>query len=166
MTAMPAEGGRDEQLRVRLWLRLLAGTNTVIGRLRRGLRDEFGMTLPGFDLMAQIQRPPHGPTMSELSRRLMVTKGNVSDLVERLEGKGLVERRADPADGRVQHIDLTADGEALLARMLPLHRAWLSDMMAAMDETTLTRLHDLLGEFKDSVATADKTRKLEERRAS
>lgn len=147
----PAPAGGEGQLQVRLWLRLLTSTNVVLGRLRRGLRDEFGVTLPAFDLMVQSQRSPSGPTMSELSRRLMVTKGNVSDLVERLKAKGLVECRPNPSDGRVQHVHLTEAGEAQLAPMLPVARAWVVELMAGMDDAALTQLYELLGAFKASV---------------
>lgn len=146
-----APAGGEGQLQGRLWLRLLACTNVVLGRLRRGLRDEFGMTLPAFDLMVQSQRSPNGPTMSELSRRLMVTKGNVSALVERLKAKGLVECRSNPSDGRVQHVHLTEAGQALLAPMLPVAQAWLVELMAGMDDAALTELHELLGRFKATV---------------
>jgi DNA-binding MarR family transcriptional regulator len=147
----PAPAGEEGQLQVRLWLRLLTGTNLVLGRLRRGLRDEFGMTLPAFDLMVQCQRPPGGPTMSELSRRLMVTKGNVSALVERLKAKGWVECRSNPSDGRVQHVHLTEAGRALLAPMLPAAQAWLVESMAGMSDAALRQLHELLGVFKATV---------------
>jgi DNA-binding MarR family transcriptional regulator len=142
---------RKHRTEVKLWLRLLACENLVVARLRRGLREEFGMTLPAFDLLAQIDRPPRGPTMSELSQRLMVSKGHVTDLVERLEGKGLIERRADPSDGRVQRVHLTPEGVALFARMAPAHNRWLAELMGGMAPEKLERLHELLGELKEKI---------------
>ena len=62
---------------LRLWLRLLTCTQLVERELRTRLRDEFETTLPRFDLMAQLERVPSGLRMSELSRRMMVTGGNV-----------------------------------------------------------------------------------------
>lgn len=155
--ARPAEAARAGTpdrgtLAVRLWLRLLTSATLISDRLRRNLRDEFGVTLPAFDLLAQAAREPRGPTMSELSRRLMVTKGNVSELVERLEKDGLLERHADQDDGRVQHVHLTAAGEALIERMLPAHGAWLAELTSGVDETTLTDLHVLLGTLKDGLS--------------
>lgn len=149
-----AQGADRDRLVTRVWLRLLAGTTLVTEQLRSNLRTEFGVTLPVFDLLAQAQREPTGPTMSELSRRLMVTKGNVSELVERLEREGLVERRPDERDGRVQHVHLTAAGGALVARMLPAHRSWLSALMAGIDDATLSRLAELLAGLKTSVSDA------------
>ncbi len=144
----------DGQLRVRLWLRLLASTEMVLVRLRCGLRDEFGITLSAFDLMAQIQRPPRGPTMIELSRRLLVTKSNVSDGVERLEAKKLVERRPDPDDARLQHIHLAPAGEDLLARIMPRHRVWIEEMLGAIDEPMAASLYDELSVLKAAISRA------------
>lgn len=142
----------NDRLELRLWLRLLASSNLVVARLRRGLKEEFGVTLPAFDLMAQTNRPPLGPTMGELSQRLMVSKGNVTDLVERLEGKGLVVRRVDAGDGRVQHVWLTPEGTDLIERMLPRHAAWLAEAMAGADRAQLERLYDDLGALKAALA--------------
>jgi len=69
---------------VKLWLRLLSCTNLVEAEIRGRLRREFGITLPRFDLMAQLERNPGGLKMNELSRRLMVTNGNLTGLVDRL----------------------------------------------------------------------------------
>ncbi len=82
---------------------LLTTTNLVQAELRKRLRNEFDTTLPRFDLMAQLERHPEGLKMSELSRRLMVTGGNVTGLTDQLEKEGLVVRDADPNDRRSYH---------------------------------------------------------------
>ncbi len=133
----------------------MTSTNAALNLLRRGLRNEFGVTLPVFDMLVQAHRPPLGPTMGELSARLMVTKGHVTDLVERLEAKGLIERRSNTNDARLQHVYLTPAGEALLARVVPVHRAWIAEMMAEMDSTNLTQLYELLGAFRASALAAE-----------
>jgi hypothetical protein len=74
----------DDHQALRLWLRLLACTNRVEEPLRKRLREQFdGTSLPRFDLMAQLDRHPQGLKMRELSRRLMVTGGNVTGLVDK-----------------------------------------------------------------------------------
>ena len=93
------EGPHKRELR--LWLRLLTCANLVEGMVRTRLRAEFGVTLPRFDLMAQLERAPEGMTLGALSRRMMVSNGNVTGLVERLVALGQVERARDPRDGRV-----------------------------------------------------------------
>lgn len=148
----------DGHLQVRVWLRMLGSANVVLAQLRRALREEFDITMPAFDLLAQVHRPPQGPTMGQLSQRLMVSKGNVSDLVERLETKGLILRRTDDEDGRVQHVHLTPEGEALVERMLPAHRIWLKDMMTGLNEDSLAQLYQLIGTFKATLV-ANTTKK-------
>ncbi len=147
--ALPSVAPADDNLELRAWLRLLACANHVTGHLRHRLRHEFDLSLPSFDILAQIARPPHGPTMGELSKRLMVSKGSVTDLIERLEGKGLVSRSADPSDGRVQHVHLTAKGERLVAQALPAHNQWIKALMTEMEPTRVAQLFAALGEFKD-----------------
>lgn len=144
---------------LRVWIRLMTNANIVLAQLRRSLRDEFGVTMPVFDLLAQVHRPPQGPTMGQLSQRLMVSKGNVTDLVERMEEKGLIERRPDPDDGRVQHVHLTPAGEELVARMLPAHRNWLKDMMAGMDPAGLAQLDQLLRALKTTLTANTKAKR-------
>ena len=90
----------DDHLDVRIWLRLLTCTNMIEGRVRRNLREEFDFTLPRFDLLAQLDRAETGLTMGELSRRLMVSNGNVTGLIDRLVNEGLVARKPAPEDRR------------------------------------------------------------------
>ena len=77
---------------LRLWLRLLTCTQLVEKEVRNGLREQFATTLPRFDLMAQLERSPEGLKMNELSRRMMVTGGNVTGITDQLVAEELVER--------------------------------------------------------------------------
>ena len=69
---------------LRLWLRTLACTNLIENYIRSRLRSDFGITLPRFDLMAQLERSPQGLKMGELSKRMMVTGGNVTGITDQL----------------------------------------------------------------------------------
>jgi DNA-binding MarR family transcriptional regulator len=137
------------QLESRTWMRMLACANLVLANLRANLRAQFDVTLPTFDILAQVQRAPRGPTMSELSRRLLVSKGNVTDLVTRLERRGLLERRADAHDARVQHVYLTPAGDKLIRRMLAAHDRWLVAMTAELGQQSMLGLHRSLGALRD-----------------
>ena len=70
--------GREHRSETRLWLRLLTCTTMIEGEIRTRLRQRFDMTLPRFDLMAQLERMPDGMTLGELSRRMMVSNGNIT----------------------------------------------------------------------------------------
>jgi DNA-binding MarR family transcriptional regulator len=143
------------QLESRTWMRMLGCANLVLANLRANLRDQFGVTLPTFDILAQVQRAPRGPTMSELSRRLLVSKGNVTDLVTRLERRGLLERRADGRDARVQHVHLTPAGEKLIRRMVAAHDRWLIAMTAELGQQSMLGLHRSLGALRDVLIKGD-----------
>jgi len=143
------------QLESRTWLRMLGCANLVLAKLRANLRTQFDVTLPTFDILAQVGRAPTGPTMSELSRRLLVSKGNVTDLVTRLERRGLLERRADARDARVQHVHLTPAGEKLIRRMLAAHDRWLIAMTAELGRQPMLGLHRSLGALRDVLVKAN-----------
>lgn len=145
---------RDDNLDLRLWLRLISCTSMIENTVRRRLRSEFDITLPGFDVLAQLDRAPLGLSMSELSARLMVTNGNVTGLVDRLVGRGLVGRRADPQDQRVQVVRLTRKGRALFDRMAPAHHDWVGEMMGGLKPAELQRLFASLGRLKVSARAA------------
>lgn len=147
----PGRGTPPDNLELRIWLRLLACSNLMLTRVRRTLRAEFAMTLPTFDILAQVNRPPQWPTLGELSERLMVSKGSVTDLMERVERQGLVIRRADPHDGRVQRVGLSAKGRRLLDRVVPVHDACVRAALAEMDGDTVADLHRTLGRLKDAL---------------
>jgi DNA-binding MarR family transcriptional regulator len=93
--------------RLRLWLRLLKATRLVEGALRERMRAERGTTLPRFDVMAALYRAGEGLRMSDLSGVLMVSNGNVTGIVDRLEAEELVERVAVAGDRRAIRVRLT-----------------------------------------------------------
>ena len=107
-TAVPLDAEtratRTDHDALRLWLRLFTCSTLIERSIRARLRERFGITLARFDFLAQLARSPAGLRMQELSRRLMVTGGNVTGLARELAAEGLVERRTDAADRRVQVI--------------------------------------------------------------
>ena len=146
-----------DHLALRLWLRLLACTNRIEAPLRRRLREQFDNSLPRFDLMAQLERHPEGMKMRELSRRLMVTGGNVTGLTDRLVAEGLVERLDDPNDRRAYTVRLTAEGRRQFATMAAAHEGWVVELLGGLTPARQQQLFELLGELKRSV-TADPDR--------
>ncbi len=144
--------GHDERMDIRLWLRLLTCTNMIESRIRRNLRDRYGITLPRFDVMAQLHRAPEGLQMTDLSRRLMVSNGNITGLIDRLTAEGLVEVRADPHDRRVQIVALSPTGRTAFEAMLPEHESWVSDILSGLTQDEIAQLFALLATLKASVA--------------
>ncbi len=154
--------GDDEQLDIRIWLRLLTCANLIEGRIRKNLRDNFETTLPRFDVLAQIDRTPDGQPMRELSRRMMVTNGNITPLVDRLVDDNLIKRDPSPDDRRVQHVRLTPEGKEALSEMIPAHSSWVNNLMADLNRESASDLYTLLGDLKKSILSAEKEPKQDE----
>lgn len=140
--------GADSHVSLRLWLRLLTTTNLVQTELRRRLRAEFDTTLPRFDYMAQLERHPEGLKMSEISRRLMVTGGNVTGLTDQLEQEGLVARDTDPNDRRAYSVRLTPEGRELFNKMARAHEQWVVELFGGLSLDDKSKVHQRLGKLK------------------
>src|SRR5262249_56739397 len=87
-------------LELRLWLRLRACSVKMESLLSQRLRKEFKTSMARFDVLAQLERFPDGLSMSELSRRLLVSNGAITGLVDKLEKEAMVTRQEDPKDRR------------------------------------------------------------------
>lgn len=144
----------DHRGETRLWLRLLTCTTLIEAEIRRRLRGQFGVTLPRFDLMAQLEKEPGGLTLSEISRRMMVSNGNITGLVDRLAQSGHVERRVSESDRRAQVIRLTGEGRAAFAAMALAHEGWLAELFDGLGPDAEDELMRLLARTKDSVRRA------------
>jgi DNA-binding MarR family transcriptional regulator len=144
----------DHQAELRLWLRLLTCTNLIEGEIRRRLRDTFDVTLPRFDLMAQLDKNPGGMTLGELSSRMMVSNGNVTGLVERLLAQGLLDRRPSPNDRRAQLVSLTGEGRRAFRAMARTHENWIAEMFAGLGGGDIDDMMALLAKAKTSTARA------------
>lgn len=145
------ESASEEAEALRLWLRLLTCANLVEGEIRRRLRGRFGTTLPRFDLLAALDRAPAGLTLGEVSRRMMVSNGNVTGLAARLEREGLIERRLDSADRRAFRLTLTARGRREFVRLSAVHAGWIRELFGQLTPDQRRALHVLLGEAKASI---------------
>jgi DNA-binding MarR family transcriptional regulator len=138
----------DPKRRLRLWLRLYAATSVIEREMRRFLRARFATTLPRFDLMATLERAPDGLSMGDLSRRLMVTGGNVTAVVDGLERDGLVARRPAASDRRTSYVALTSRGRATFTAMAREHEQWIDRLLAEIPDDDVDRLADLLADLK------------------
>ncbi|HEY0833164.1 MAG TPA: MarR family transcriptional regulator [Azospirillum sp.] len=135
---------------LRLWLRLLTCSNLIENEVRARLRETLEVTLPQFDLMAALERAPAGLTMGELSKRLMVSNGNVTGITERLMADGLVAREPSPTDRRATLVRLTPAGRRAFLAMATVHEGWIGDLLSGLSHEEAGLLMDLLGKVKRS----------------
>jgi DNA-binding MarR family transcriptional regulator len=159
-----AERPGDHEAELRLWLRLFTCNTLIEGELRRRLRNSFDVTLPRFDLMAQLDKTPTGMTLGELSKRMMVSNGNITGLVERLVAQGLLDRRASPSDRRVQLVSLTAEGKRAFRTMARANADWVSELFGDLSRADIEQLMALLAKTKLSARRASVRGDVDERR--
>jgi len=132
----------DDALAVSVWVRLLKAHGLVLRQVRRRVPE--GLTLPQFDVLAQLHRE-EAMTPGELTRALLVTGGNVTGIVSRLVAMDLAERHPVPEDGRAVRVRLTPRGRRLMRRAIPRHRRDVATLLSGVSPADLGRLRDLLG---------------------
>lgn len=130
--------------RLRLWLRILRVTRQVEAELRERLRVQFDSTLPRFDVLAALYRHTEGLKMNELSRKLMVSNGNVTGIVSRLVEDGFVDRIAIEGDRRATRVCLTERGRNNFATMAEAHESWVSELLDGISEDDAHHIGELL----------------------
>jgi DNA-binding MarR family transcriptional regulator len=135
--------------RLRLWLRLLRASRAIESELRERLRRTFAITLPQFDVMAALARKPEGMTMTELSRFLMVSNGNVTGIIDRLAADDMVAREATEGDRRGVRVRLTGRGTTRFDEMAAEHERWVDDLLS---EFSKAEAESLIEHF-DGLAT-------------
>jgi DNA-binding MarR family transcriptional regulator len=138
---------------LRLWLRLLSCTVRVENHVRSGLRRDFSTTLPRFDLMAQLDRNPEGLRMSELSKRLMVSGGNVTGITDQLEREGLVVRAMDRGDRRAITVKLTDSGRQRFRLMAAQYEQWIIQLLSGLSQENKQGMMGILRKLKAHLST-------------
>ncbi|QKG18863.1 MarR family winged helix-turn-helix transcriptional regulator [Actinomadura verrucosospora] len=146
---------------VRQWRAVDPGLDTspleVIGRITRcaallqqaqeGPLGREGLVRPEFDVLTALRRLGPGVTPTRLARETFSSGAAVTKRVRRLQERGLVERRPDERDRRVQHLALTADGRALIDRIMPDQVAYESALLSGMPAERREELAGALAEL-------------------
>jgi DNA-binding MarR family transcriptional regulator len=141
----------DRHLAVSTWLRLLHGYALIERELRRAVAEHC--TFPQFDVLNQLERERDGLTFVELSRRLLVTAGNLTGIVDRLHAEGLVRRAVHPADRRAFRLTLTPKGRRLVRRAQGGHHRALTALLAGVPDRDLRVLRRLLDRLRSSASS-------------
>ncbi|WP_157014808.1 MarR family winged helix-turn-helix transcriptional regulator [Mesorhizobium xinjiangense] len=136
--------------RLRLWIRMLRASRIIEGELRERLKTRFNSTLPRFDVMAALYRQSDGMLMSDLSRFLLVSNGNVTGIVDRLVTDGFVVRTKREGDRRTSIVRLTAQGTSAFEEMATTHEAWVSELLSGVEEEDARHLSSMLKTFRSN----------------
>lgn len=145
------DGALGDRSSVKLWLRLLSCTMAMEKDVQRRLAAR-GATLARFDVLAALDRHRDGMTMGGLSRALLVSNGNVTQLVQKLVKDGLVRIDPSPADRRASIVRLTHQGGIEFAGLAAAHHDWIDALLADVDAETRETLYSTLGALKRSIA--------------
>lgn len=149
MDAVAAAPTGNKQ-RLRLWIRLLRVARIVESELRDRLKRDFDTTLPRFDVMSALHRQPDGMLMSDLSRFLLVSNGNVTGIVDRLVSDGLVVRSNREGDRRTSIVRLTEAGSARFIVMAAAHETWIDELLKDIGEDDAAELSSMLKAFRSN----------------
>ncbi|MBX3510759.1 MAG: MarR family transcriptional regulator [Hyphomonadaceae bacterium] len=118
---------------VRLSIRLLATARLIEREADALMRAQFKSTIARFDVLSALDR--HGAlSLGEISQNLLVSNGNVTQLMARLKSEGLVDVRPDVRDRRIQRVRLTARGERLFSRMAEAHAALIQRLLGELSD--------------------------------
>lgn len=147
----PGSGAEHSKESLRTWLRMLSCETVIEQRLRTLLRQNFSITLPQFDVLAELDRAGQPLTMSQLSRELMVSNGNVTGVIDRLEKTGLAKRVRAEHDRRVQYIELTPKGKKEFNKIAEYHELWLNELLSGLSLKDMSQLQRLLLKARNSV---------------
>jgi DNA-binding MarR family transcriptional regulator len=141
---------KDSKARLRLWIRLLRASRLIEGVARERLKSQFNATLPRFDVMAALYRVPDGMLMSEISRFLMVSNGNITGIVDRLVSDSLVVRSQRNGDRRTSFISLTRKGRAAFADMAAAHERWVDELLGGVSVRDAEQMSAKLKSFRSN----------------
>ncbi len=142
---------QEDHRALKLWLRMLSCTNLIVSILRSRLQSAFSLSMARFEFLAQLERHPEGLRMSDISRRMMVSSGNVTSLADRLEANDLVVREVDARDRRAVKVRLTTSGQKFFAEVAQAHEGWVIELFEGLTEEEKNALYQLLGKLKEHV---------------
>jgi len=120
----------------------------------------LGLTSSQFDIIATLGNTD-GMSFKELGEKTLITKGTLTGVIDRLEGKALVKRVASSSDGRSQKVQLTKAGEKLFTRVFPAHLQHIGEVFFNFSQKDLMNTEAVLQKLKDAFMTASSRQKEE-----
>lgn len=127
-----------ESAALKLWV-VLAKAHQAVYAFAEADVARHGLSMTEFAILEALYHK--GPLLlGDLQRRILVSSGGVTYLVDRLTAKGLVERMDCASDRRARYAKLTADGAALIARIFPEHQKAIEDATASLSSMELQQL--------------------------
>ena len=148
MTAELKPPPTESRTSLKTWVQLLRTYTKVQQRMSHVFRSH-GLTSPQYDVLATLHHG-EGLMQQELAARLLVTKGNICGVLDRLEAAQWIERRPDPDDRRTNCIYLTEAGRSIFAEVVPAHHAVVQEIMGHLQAEETRTLHLLLKTLEEA----------------
>jgi len=145
--------GPDADRALALWV-ALARCHASVARTSAEDIRRYGLTQPQFAVLEALYHKGPMP-LRAIGRKLLVTSGNITFVVDHLEKAGLVQRERQSSDRRVIHACLTRKGESLIARVFPQHAQAMREAAAALSEREQEQLGRLLKKWGKAVRPED-----------
>ena len=124
------------------WLQLVRAYNYIEARISADLR-RVDLTLARFHVLVELAK--HGPMSQQtLADRLLVTKGNIVGLIDKLSARGFVERQSSATDRRVNVLRVTPAGRRIVERTLPRQMELIASLMQPLNPREAVSLKALL----------------------
>lgn len=134
--------GKKADLALSMWVKLARASSTF-GKLTQDHIRTFGLTEPQFGVLECLGHLG-ALTLGELSRKQLVSGGNMTCVVDNLEREGLVERKQSTEDRRVINVQLTAKGKELFEKIFAQHAETVAQLASVLTEQEQTELSTLL----------------------
>ncbi|MDO9414463.1 MAG: helix-turn-helix domain-containing protein [Pseudolabrys sp.] len=145
MTQKPSETVVDA------WIALVRAQQAAVLKVERAFREAGLPPHAWYDVLWELDRAPEeGLRPFDIERRMLIAQSNISRLIDRLEEKGYVERRACESDGRGQNVAITASGRTIRRRMWPIYAKAISETVGQhFSEREAATVRDLLTRLVD-----------------
>jgi MarR family transcriptional regulator, 2-MHQ and catechol-resistance regulon repressor len=117
---------------------------------------QYGLAKSSFNILMNLRHgPPEGMQLHDLGELLLMSRANVTGLIDHLEEKGLVRRIVDAADRRARFARITKKGEALMDELVPRHFGRVQQRLQTFSEDEKQSLVALLKKLREAVRHAD-----------
>ena len=135
---MGASNGQLNRAELRKWVQFLSGTRSLFQALDQRLRQECGLSMDDFEVLAAIQWAPD-PKMGDLAHLVSFSPSRLTNVIQRMEANGWVERETTSDDKRVKVVSLTRSGKRVLDDAWPSHAQVVRELfLDQLDEDSET----------------------------
>jgi len=149
LTSRPVPEKNTSGSAIGVWIRFLKAYNLIVREARMRLSDYC--TIAQFDILAQLSREKDGTPLTILSKRLLVTAGNLTGIIDRMEKLDLVKRVPDSKDRRVTRVQLTEKGKQLAKMVIPRHTKDIEQIFSVLAEKEVVQLKSLMDKLIHSL---------------